>query len=222
MNKLLARILIRILCLPIFIWLFFLIPAGTNAFWQVYVYFGMIIVPMLISTFYFLKHDPELLERRLNTRETESEQKLIMSLFALSIFVMYLIPGFDKRFGWSDIPVPLVLLADGIALIGYLSMLNIFRVNSFASRVIEVDVEQKVIDTGPYARVRHPMYTAALLMYLGTPAALGSWWAYLPISVVPILIGMRILNEESVLKRDLSGYVDYCERVRWRLIPGIW
>lgn len=222
MNSLLLRILLRVLCIPIFVWLFFILPAGTYDFWQVYIYFGIIIIPMLLATFYFLKKDPEVLERRLNTSESENEQKFIMAILGISVVAMYLIPGFDKRFGWSEIPFSMSLFADVFVLFGYLFMLYVTRINSFASRVIEVDVEQTVIDTGPYSRVRHPMYVGGLLMYLGTPAALGSWWAYLPASLIPILIAFRILNEEQLLRRDLAGYVEYCQRVRWRLIPGIW
>lgn len=222
MNSLLLRILLRVLCIPIFVWLFFLLPAGTYDFWQVYIYFGIIIIPMLLATFYFLKKDPEVLERRLKTSESENEQKFIMAVLGISVVAMYLIPGFDKRFGWSEISFSMSLFADVFVLLGYLFMLYVTRINSFASRVIEVDAEQTVIDTGPYSRERHPMYVGALLMYLGTPVALGSWWAYLPASLIPILLAFRILNEEQVLKRDLAGYAEYCQRVRWRLIPGVW
>jgi len=221
-NSLLLRVLLRIAPLPVVIWLFFLVPAGTTDFWEVYVFFGIILVPMFAALGYFLINDPDLLERRLNAKETESEQKVIMAIFGISIVVMYLIPGFDKRFGWSDIPTSMVLLADVFVLAGYLIMLYVMKVNSFASRVIEVVEGQPVIDTGPYSKVRHPMYVGALLMYIATPAALGSWWAYLPLIVVPAMIVLRILNEEKVLHRDLPGYTEYCERTRWRLMPGVW
>lgn len=222
MKSLLSRIMLRILCIPIFVWLFFLLPAGTNSFWQVYVYFGIIIIPMLLATVYFLKKDPEVLQRRLKTGENEGEQKLIMAILGFCVVAMYLIPGFDKRFSWSEIPFSLSLLADVFVLLGYLFMLYVTKVNSFASRVITVEEQQSVIDTGPYSKVRHPMYVGALIMYLATPLALASWWAYLPMSLMPVLIGFRIVNEEQVLSKDLPGYVEYCQRVRWRLIPGIW
>ncbi len=222
MKSLLSRIMLRILCIPIFVWLFFLLPAGTNSFWQVYVYFGIIIIPMLLATVYFLKKDPEVLQRRLKTGENEGEQKLIMAILGFCVVAMYLIPGFDKRFSWSEIPFSLSLLADVFVLLGYLFMLYVTKVNSFASRVITVEEQQSVIDTGPYSKVRHPMYVGALIMYLATPLALASWWAYLPMSLIPVLIGFRIVNEEQVLSKDLPGYVEYCQRVRWRLIPGIW
>ena len=222
MNSLLARILLRLAFLPLVVWLVILLPAGTNDFWQVYVFFGLLLIVMLAGTVYFLKHDPELLERRLKTREKEQEQKLIMLIMGLSVVAIYVIPGFDKRFGWSDIPVWLVLVGDGVALAGYLFMMYIFKVNSFAARTIEVEQNQTVIDTGPYGRVRHPMYTGALLMYLGTPIALGSWWAFIAAGIVPFCLLARILNEEAVLRRDLDGYGDYCQRVKWRLLPGVY
>jgi len=133
-----------------------------------------------------------------------------------------MIPGFDKRFGWSDIPVWLVLLADAVVVVGYLVMLYVMKVNSFAARTIEVEQNQRVIDTGPYALVRHPMYTGAVVMYLATPVALGSWWAFLAVAIVPFCLVARILNEEQVLNQELDGYTEYTQRTRWRLIPGIW
>lgn len=222
MKSLIMRIVARILALPFFVWLCILLPAGTNDFWQVYVYFGLIVSLMLGGLVYFLRHDPALLERRLHSRETEPQQKAIVTMLVIGITAGYIIPGFDKRFGWSDIPVGLVLLADGLVLLGYLFMMYVMKVNSFASRVIEVDLEQQLIDSGPYGWVRHPMYAGMLIMYLGQPLALGSWVAYLPFLLVPPLLVLRIRNEEKVLRRDLQGYIDYCQRVKWRLLPGVW
>lgn len=222
MKSLLARMLLKMAPLPIVIWLLILLPAGTRDFWQVYVYFGLVMVVALGGIFYFLKHDPELLERRLKTKEKESEQKIIMAIMGISVLAIYMIPGFDKRFGWSDIPTWLVLIGDALAVCGYLSMLYVSKVNSFAGRTIEVVQNQQLIDTGPYAHVRHPMYAGGMLMYLGTPLALGSWWAFAAVAIVPVCLAARILNEEKVLKQALEGYTEYCSKLRWRLIPGIW
>jgi protein-S-isoprenylcysteine O-methyltransferase Ste14 len=140
----------------------------------------------------------------------------------ISVIAIYMISGFDKRFNWSDIPVWLVLLADLISLCGYILILLVFKENSFAGRIIKVETDQFVVATGPYAHVRHPMYSGAILMYTATPIALGSWWGLLPVIIISIALMVRSIMEEEVLQRDLVGYRDYSQRVKWRLIPIIW
>lgn len=208
--------------LPLGIGLLVLWPAGTLDFWQVYAYFGILLVPMFIGLIYFLRNAPEVLERRMKTSEREATQQRVVAILIISVLAIFMIPGFDKRFGWSEIPVWLVLAGDAMMLLGYLFMIYVMKVNSFAARTIEVEQNQRVIDCGPYALVRHPMYAGFLLMYVATPIALGSWWAYLAVAVVPFALIFRILNEELVLHRDLDGYSEYTQRIRWRLVPGIW
>ena len=158
----------------------------------------------------------------MRTREREPEQQRIIALSAPILLLAFLIPGFDHRFGWSNVPVWGVLAADFIVLLGYGLFFLVLRENRYASRVIEVEQEQQVIRSGPYARVRHPMYLGILVFYLASPLALGSYWAMLPALLnIPILVA-RIRNEESVLVRDLKGYQDYMQQTRYRLIPGIW
>ena len=140
----------------------------------------------------------------------------------ISVITIYMISGFDKRFNWSDIPVWLVLLADLISLCGYMLILLVFKENSFAGRIIKVETDQLVVATGPYAHVRHPMYSGAILMYVTTPIALGSWWGLLPVIIISIALMVRSIMEEEVLQRDLVGYSDYSQQVKWRLIPAIW
>jgi protein-S-isoprenylcysteine O-methyltransferase Ste14 len=222
MKTLTSRVLSRVAALPVFIYLCFILPAGTWNFWEVYVYFGVVVVLMLIALVYFLRTDPELLERRMKTKESEDEQKAIVAVLAICVLAMFLIPGFDKRNSWSEVSTTLVLLGDGLTVAGYLGIMRVFKENSYASRVVEIEQGQSLIDTGPYSFVRHPMYLAVILMYLGTPVALGSWWAYIPMALIPVLIAFRVLSEEDVLKNGLEGYVDYCQRVRWRILPGIW
>jgi protein-S-isoprenylcysteine O-methyltransferase Ste14 len=135
----------------------------------------------------------------------------------------YLIPGLDRRFGWSHVPAWLVVTSLILVLAGYIMIFFVFRENSYASRVVEVEKGQKVIDTGPYAVVRHPMYTAFIILTAFTPLALGSYWAVLPMwMIIPILTVLRIPNEEEVLKRALPGYAEYMQKVKYRLLPGIW
>lgn len=222
MKSLLTRILIRLSMLPLVIGLLMLWPAGTFDFWQVYAYFGILLVPMFFALIYFLRNAPEVLERRMKTSEKEATQQRVVAILIISVLAIFMIPGFDKRFGWSEIPVWLVLVGDAVMLLGYLFMIYVMKVNSFAARTIEVEQNQRVIDSGPYALVRHPMYAGFLLMYIATPIALGSWWAFLAVAVVPIALIFRIINEEMVLHRDLDGYGEYTLRIRWRLVPGIW
>jgi protein-S-isoprenylcysteine O-methyltransferase Ste14 len=155
-------------------------------------------------------------------REKEARQRRILSASAIPFLLAFLLPGFDHRFGWSDVPVPVILAADALVLVGYVFVILVFRENRYASRVVEVETGQQVISTGPYSVVRHPMYLGTLLMYLLSPIALGSYWAALfALPLIWVLVA-RMRNEEEVLLRDLPGYADYLQRVRYRLIPGVW
>lgn len=202
--------------------LLILLPAGTFDYWQFYVYCGLLMVPMLAVLFYFLKNDPKFLERRSKAREKEKAQVLI-SILSTSIFLAgFIIPGLDKRFAWSEVPLHITIIACVLILLGYLIIFFVFRQNSYASRVIEVDEEQEVISTGLYGIVRHPMYVGVLIMYMPTPVALGSYWGLIPFALLPLSLALRILNEEKVLKENLKGYKEYCQKTRYRLIPFIW
>jgi protein-S-isoprenylcysteine O-methyltransferase Ste14 len=206
---------------PVMFALFFL-PAGTFAYWEAWVYLAILLIPMLFVMSYMLKNEPDLLARRMRMREKEAEQKLIVKLSYIPFLLAFLLPGFDKRFGWSNVPVGVVVIADILVLLGYIFVFFVFRENRYASRIIEVEQEQTVISSGPYALVRHPMYLGALLMYVLSPLALGSWWAMIPgACIIPVLVA-RIFNEESVLAKELKGYQEYMQKTRYRLIPGIW
>jgi protein-S-isoprenylcysteine O-methyltransferase Ste14 len=155
-------------------------------------------------------------------KEKEKRQKLIVKISYLYFLLTFLLPGFDKRFGWSNVPVILVVIADILVLFGYGMFFLVLRENRYASRIIEVEKEQKVISSGPYAIVRHPMYLGILIMYAFSPLALGSYWAIIPaIMIIPILVA-RIWDEERILMKELDGYQRYMEKTKYRLIPGIW
>jgi protein-S-isoprenylcysteine O-methyltransferase Ste14 len=200
----------------------FFLPAGTIFYWEAWVYLGTLFIPMLLFLFYLIKHEPDLLERRLRAKEKEVEQKLIIKLFALYFLVAFILPGFDHRYSWSDVPIPVVLVADLTILLGYGLFVLTLLENRYASRIIEVEAQQQVITTGPYAWVRHPMYLAVLIMYIFSPLALGSYWAVLLTAPLVALLVARIRNEEKVLRRELAGYEAYMQAIRYRLIPGVW
>jgi len=221
-GKLTKMVSVRLLVfIPLLLAMFFL-PAGTFAYWEAWVYLTVLLVPMVLVLIYLLRNDPELLERRMRMSEKESEQKLIVRISYLYCLLVFLLPGLDKRFGWSNVPVVVVIVADVLVLVGYGMFFLALRENRYASRIIEVEQEQKVISSGPYAIVRHPMYVGVSLIYIFSPLALGSYWATIPsLLIIPLLVA-RIRNEESVLGRELKGYKEYMQKTTYRLIPGIW
>lgn len=215
-------ITLRLAGLPLVLGLIFFWPAGTFRYWQAWVYMAILFIPMVGVFVYFIRKDPELLERRMKAKEKERPQKTIIGLSSLLFIGIYLLPGFDRRYGWSSVPVIVVIAADLIILAGYGLFVRVLIENRYASRIVEVEEKQPVIKTGPYALVRHPMYVAVGIIYIFSPLALGSYWAMLPALLVALVLVARILNEEKVLLRDLPGYREYMQRVRYRLIPGVW
>ncbi len=155
-------------------------------------------------------------------KEKEEPQKVFVKLSILVFFIAFIIPGFDYRFEWSEVPFIVIIIADLFIFIGYLLFFLVLKENTYASRIIEVERSQKVISTGPYAIIRHPMYVAVLTMYILSPLALGSYWAVLAILPLPVLIIFRIKSEEKILIDKLPGYREYTQKVKYRLIPYIW
>ena len=198
------------------------VPAGTWDYWQGWVFFASILALATAVLIYLVKNAPGLLERRLQAREREAPQKLILKLGSICAAALIVLPGLDRRWGWSRVPPAVVLAADAVFLWAYLYIFRVFRVNSYASRTVEVVPGQTVITTGPYALVRHPMYLGMLVMYLAMPLALGSFWALLAYPPLPFIFAFRISNEEEVLTRDLAGYEEYREKVRFKVLPRIW
>jgi len=204
------------------IFVLFFLPAGSFTYWQAWVYVAILFIPMLFVMNYLFKNNPKLLERRMRMREKETTQKKIIKFSLVFFLLAFILPGFDFRWGWSHVPLAIVIICEILVLLGYYLVFLVFKENTYTSRIIEVEQGQKVISSGPYAHVRHPMYSGAILMYLFSPLALGSWWALIPgFMIIPTLV-FRILNEENVLSRDLPGYKEYMQKVHWRLLPGIW
>ena len=221
-RSLTTRLILRSLFAVVFVAAFLFIPAGSLRYWQGWVFMALFFLPMPFTSVYFLKRDPQLVERRLRTKEKTSEQKIILRWGQWLTFASLLIPGLDYRLGWSHVPLWLTILSQVVFFAGSLITLWVMKENSFASRTVEVEEGQKVISTGPYRLVRHPMYFGAVLMLVFTPLALGSWWA-LPgfLLVIPFIV-LRLLGEEEMLRRDLPGYSDYCLHTRSRLLPLLW
>lgn len=199
--------------------------AGTLDYWQAWLYLAAYFAASIAITVDLIQRDPALLERRMSGgpfAEKEPAQRVIMFLASLGFIALAIVPALDRRFGWSHVPVPAVLAGDAIMLLGWFGIFLVFRENSFASATIVSSADQRVISTGPYAVVRHPMYAAALVMLLGISPALGSWWG-LPIfaAIVPALI-WRLTDEERFLVQNLPGYPEYREAVRYRLLPLVW
>jgi protein-S-isoprenylcysteine O-methyltransferase Ste14 len=201
------------------------VPAWTLDYWQAWTFLTVYFVSSLAITLYLMKKDPKLLERRMSGgpgAETATTQKIIMSFVSLGFVGLLVLPALDHRFGWSHMPPYVALAGDVLLALGWLAIFVVFRENTFSSATIELAPDQKVISTGPYALVRHPMYAGGLVMLLGIPIALGSWWGTLiVVAMFPVLI-WRLFDEAKFLTGNLPGYAEYQERVRYRLLPRIW
>lgn len=221
-SKLLMTVVGRLLAGVLMFALLFFLPAGTWRYWQAWMYIGVLITPMFFVIAYFMKKDPDLLERRMRMRERRTEQRKIINLSVLFFVLGYILPGFDIRFGWSKMPAWVSIVAAVVMFLSYLIVFRTMQVNSFLSRIIEVAENQKVIDTDVYGVVRHPMYVGMTVLYVVSPIVLGSWWAVIPALVIIPVIVFRILDEEKALEKELPGYVEYKQKVKYRLIPFVW
>jgi len=201
------------------------VAAGTLRYWQAWIYLAVYFAASIAITLYLIRNDPALLARRMSGgpfAEKKGAQRIIMSLVWIGFIALTIVPALDRRFGWSHLSAVGVFAGNLLVTLGWLGIFFVFRENSFASATIESPADQRVISTGPYARVRHPMYATALLMLLGIPLALGSAWGVLIlIAILPVLI-WRLLDEERFLLRHLPGYAEYQGRVRYRLVPFVW
>ncbi len=201
------------------------VPAWSLTYWQGLLYWLVFAASTTAITLYFLRHDPALIGRRLDAgaiAESEPAQKIIQTAASVCFIATILVPPLDHLFGWSTVPAWVVIIADVIAALGFYGVFLTFRENSFAAATIQVDTDQRVVSSGPYAVVRHPMYAAAGLMVLATPIALGSWWGLIPAVLLIATIVVRLLDEERFLVLNLPGYARYRKQMRFRLVPGVW
>ena len=221
-KKLLISALTKFLAGLVLLGLLLFLPAGTFYYGNAWLFLGLLFIPMLILGGVLFAKAPELLEKRLQSKEKESAQKGVVALSGLMFIGSFVLAGLDFRFCWTYVPTWGVILAAVILLASYGMYGEVMRENAYLSRTVEVQENQKVIDTGLYGVIRHPMYTATIFLFLAIPVVLGSWIAFLVMLVYPVAIVARIKNEEQVLEQGLQGYAEYKKKVKYRLIPFVW
>ena len=220
--KLLLQALIKFIAGLILVGILLFLPAGTLYYANGWLFIALLFIPMFILGIALFVKSPDLLAKRLNTKEKQDTQKWVVGLSGLVFLTGFIVAGLDFRFGWSSVPSWAVILASVVLLVSYALYGEVMRENAYLSRTIEVTQGQQVVDTGLYGIVRHPTYAVTIGLFLSIPVVLGSWWALLCFSPYVIIIVVRIVNEEKVLMRDLVGYETYRTRVRYRLFPYIW
>ena len=225
MKNLNARAWLALAVLAVVMGLLLFVPAGTVHYWQAWAYLLIFTGASILITLYLMRKDPALLERRMSggpTAEKQPTQKVIMLCTSIGFIALLVVPGFDHRFGWSTVPLGGVVAGDVLVAIGFYLIFLVYRENTFTSATIEIAENHKVISTGPYAIVRHPMYASASLYLLGTPLALDSYWGFVPIAAMMPFLIWRLYDEERFLASNLPGYSEYQKRVRHRLLPFMW
>jgi protein-S-isoprenylcysteine O-methyltransferase Ste14 len=198
------------------------LPAGTIRYWQAWVFMALFFIPMAFITLYLFKCDPELLKRRLDTKEKKPGQGILAKLFYVSVCLVFVISGLDRRFNWSSVPLEVIIVSEAVFLTGYFFLFLVFRENKYLAHTVVVVAGQEVVTTGPYSIVRHPMYLSELIMFVFAPIGLGSYWAISANILLLVVLVARILTEEQVLLQELKGYDDYIHKTKYRLIPAIW
>jgi protein-S-isoprenylcysteine O-methyltransferase Ste14 len=220
--KLFVQAIMKFLLGVVLVGLFVFWPAGTLAYFQGWLFMGNLFIPMFCAGIVMMFKNPDLLKKRLNAKEKEAEQDLVVKLSGLMFLVGFVMAGLNYRFGWYVLPRYVSVIASVIFLVAYALYAEVLRENTFLSRTIEVQENQTVVDTGLYGIVRHPMYAVTLLLFLAMPLVLGSLISFVIFMAYPFLIAKRIKNEEMLLERELAGYKEYKTKVRYRLIPFIW
>ena len=221
-TKLLLDAVKKMIAGVVLIALMLFLPAGTIRYWNGWLFCAVLFIPVMIMGVVLFLKAPDLLRKRLQEKEEQSEQKTVVALSALMFLVGFILAALDFRFGWSDMPVWVVSAASIIFLIGYAMFAEVMRENAYLSRTVEVQENQQVIDSGLYGIVRHPMYSATVLMFLSMPLILGSYISFVVFLVYPFLLVKRIRNEELVLEEGLDGYAEYKKKVKYRMIPFVW
>ena len=220
--KLLREALIKFTCGLLMVGLLIFLPAGTIAYTYGWLLMGLLFGPMLIAGFVMLFKSPELLKKRLDAKEKQGTQKGVVAISGLMFIAGFLVAGLDFRFGWSTMPTWVVVAASVLFLVAYALYALVMRENAYLSRTIKVEQGQTVVDTGMYGVVRHPMYAVTVLLFLMIPLILGSWYGLIAFGFYPLIVVVRLKDEEDLLTRELPGYAAYKQKVKYRIIPFIW
>ena len=221
-KKLLFQAITKFLCGAILVGLLIFLSAGTFGFWNGWLFMGLLFIPMFIAGIIMFFKSPALLRRRLNAKEESEEQKQVILYSGLMFILGFVLAGLNYRFEWIILPNSIVIIASIVFIISYILYAEILRENEFLSRTIEVQENQRVVDTGLYRIVRHPMYAVTILLFLTIPLILGSIISFIIFLIYPFIIAKRIKNEEVILEKDLNGYSEYKKKVRYKIIPFIW
>ncbi len=220
--KLLLNAIVKFVAGILLVELLVFLPAGSFAYFEGWLLMGLLFVPMFAAGIFMLLKAPALLEKRLDVKEKRASQKGVVGFSGLIFIAGFVLAGLDFRFGWSEVPLAVVIIASVLFVASYGLYAEVMRENAYLSRTIKVEKDQKVIDTGLYSVVRHPMYAATVILFMMIPLILGSFFALIPFAVYPILIAVRIIDEEKLLTEELSGYEEYKKKVKYRLIPFVW
>ena len=220
--KLFFQAIIKFILGVLIIGLLLFIPANTINYWNGWLFMGLLFIPMFIAGIFMLIKSPDLLRKRLNAKEKENEQKQVILFSGLMFLSGFIIAGLNYRYNWITIPNSVVIISSIMFVLAYILYAEVLRENTYLSRTIEVQENQKVVDTGLYGVVRHPMYAATILLFLSMPLILGSIISFVIFLIYPFLIAKRMKNEEEVLERELNGYSDYKKKVKYKVIPFIW
>ena len=221
-SKLFAQAIVKFMSGLLIVGLLLFLPAGTFAYWQAWLLIGILFIPMFIAGLVMMKKSPDLLRKRLNAKEEETEQKMVIALSGLMFLATFVTAGLNYRFHWFVLPAWVSYAAAIVFLLAYALYAEVLRENVWVSRTVEVQENQKVIDTGLYGIVRHPMYMTTLFLFLSMPLVLGSVISFVIMLLYIPIIAKRISNEEQVLERGLEGYAEYRKRVKYKVIPYVW
>lgn len=220
--KLLVNVLTKFICGLLMVGLLIFLPAGTLAYTYGWLLIALLFVPMLIAGLVMFFKSPDFLAKRLDAKEKQGKQKGVVAFTGLMFIVGFVVAGLDYRFGWSQMSLPVTIIASVLFLLAYALYAEVMRENAYLSRTIKVEEGQKVVDTGLYGIVRHPMYMATILLFLMIPIILGSWYALIAFAFYPAIIIVRLKDEEVLLTRELPGYAEYRQKVKHRIIPFVW
>lgn len=220
--KLLMEALTKFTCGLLLVGLLIFLPAGTLQYAYGWLFVGLLFVPMLIAGFVMISKSPEFLKKRLDAKEKQGTQRGVVAISGLMFIAGFVVAGLDFRFGWSNMPAWVAIVASVLFLVAYALYAEVMRENAYLSRTIKVEEGQTVVDTGLYGIVRHPMYAVTILLFLMIPLILGSWYALIVFVFYPAVIVVRLKDEEELLTNELPGYCEYKQRVKYRLIPFIW